>query len=57
MADSSGGTSRGDNNHYQRKSEKNNYLARVPTLSGDSTEFECWKSKMYTRVIDLDDKL
>lgn len=38
-------------------SEKNNYITRPPTFSGDSTEFEWWKSNMYTYIIDLDDEL
>lgn len=38
----------GDNNHDQSTSGQNTYTARPPTFSGDSTEFEWWKSKMYT---------
>lgn len=30
----SGGTSRGDNNHDQSTSEKNNYVVKPPTFSG-----------------------
>lgn len=51
------GTPRGDNNHDQNTSEKNNYIARPLTFSGHSTEFEWWKSKMYTHIIGLNDKL
>ncbi|XP_050889937.1 uncharacterized protein LOC127095267 [Lathyrus oleraceus] len=34
----------------------NNYTARPPTFSGDSIEFEWWKSKTYILIIDLDDE-
>lgn len=37
--------------------EKNNYTVRPPTFSGESNEFEWWKSKMYTHLIGLDDEL
>ena len=38
-------------------SERNHYTAKPPIFSGDSTEFEWWKSKMYTYIIGLDDEL
>lgn len=44
-------------NHGYSNSEKNNHTARPPTFGGDSTEFEWWKSKMYTHIIVLDDEL
>lgn len=44
-------------NHDYSNSERNNNSARPPTFSGDSTEFEWWKSKMYTHIICLDDEL
>lgn len=47
----------GNVNDNYSTSEKNNYVARPPKFSGDSTEFEWWKSKMYTHIISLDDKL
>lgn len=37
--------------------EKNNYIARPPTFSGDPTEFEWWKRKMYTYIIGLDNEM
>lgn len=40
-----------------RNLEKNSYTTRPLTFGGDSTEFEWWKSKMYTRSIGLDDEL
>lgn len=44
-------------NHDYSISEKNKYTARPPTFSGDSTEFEWWKSKMYADIVGLDDEL
>lgn len=38
-------------------SKKNNYISKSPTFSGDSREFEWWKSQMYTHNIGIDDKL
>ena len=38
-------------------SERNHYTAKPHVFSGDSTEFEWWKSKMYTYIIGLDDEL
>lgn len=38
-------------------SGNNNHTARPPTFSGNSTQFEWWKSKMYTHIIGLDDEL
>lgn len=32
-------------------------IIRPPTSSGDSTDFEWWKSKMYTQIIGLVDEL
>lgn len=37
--------------------EKSHYSARPPSFSGDSTQFEWWKSKMYTYIIGLNDEL
>lgn len=37
--------------------EKTHYYAKPPSFSGDSTQFEWWKIKMYTYIIDLDDEL
>lgn len=56
---SSGGTPNplGVVNYDYNTSEKNNYTARRPTFSGDSTEFEWWKRNMYTHIIGLDDEL
>lgn len=47
----------GNVNYDYSTSEKNNYVARPSIFSGDSIEFEWWKSKMYTNIISLDDKL
>ena len=47
----------GNVNHDYNASEKNSYTARCPTFSGNSIEFEWWKSNMYTHLIGLDDKL
>lgn len=47
------GTPRGNNNHDQSTS----YIARLPTLSGNSIEFDWWKSKIYTHIIGLEDEL
>lgn len=47
----------GNVNHDHNTSEKNNYIVRPPTFSGDSIEFEWWKSKIYTYIISLDDDL
>lgn len=44
-------------NHDYINSEKNNYTTRPSTFTGDSTEFEWWKRKMYTHIISLDDEL
>lgn len=44
-------------NHDYIISEKNNYTTRPTTFSGDSTEFEWWKSKMYTNIIGHDNEL
>lgn len=46
-----------NNNHDQSTFSQNTYTARPLTFSGDSTEFEWWKSKMYTHIIGLDDEL
>lgn len=51
------GTPSGDVNHEQSIYDKNNYIVRPPTFSGNSTEFEWWKSKRHTRIIGLDDEL
>ena len=63
MADESGISSSGGTpnpivivNHDYNTSDKNNYAARPPTFSGDSTEFEWWKIKMYTYIIYIDDE-
>lgn len=37
--------------------EKSHYSAKLPTFSGNSTQFEWWESKMYTYIIGLDDML
>lgn len=52
-----GGTPRGNNNHDQSTYDKDNYIAWPPTFSGNSTEFDWWKSKIYTHIIGLDDEL
>lgn len=44
-------------NHEYSTSENNNYTSRHLTFSGDSAEFEWWKSGMYTHIIGLDDEL
>lgn len=44
-------------NHDYITSKKNNYTARPPCFSGDSTEFEWWKSKTHTHIIGIDDDL
>lgn len=36
--------------------ENSHYLARPLTFSGDYTQFEWWKIKMYTYIIGLDDE-
>lgn len=46
----------GDVNHDYSTSKKKNYVSRPPVFNGNSTEFEWWKSKMYTHIIDLDDE-
>lgn len=38
-------------------SDKIYYSVKPPTFGGDSTQFEWWKSKMYTYIIGLDDEL
>ena len=38
-------------------SERNHYTVKPPVFSGDYTEFEWWKSKMYTYIIELNDEL
>lgn len=48
---------RGNNNNNQSAFGQNNYIARPSTFSGDSTEFEWWKSKIYTYIIGLNDEL
>lgn len=50
-------TPRGNNNHGQSTYDKNNYISRPLTFNGNSTEFDWWKSKMYTRITGLDDDL
>lgn len=40
-----GGSPHSNNNNDQTTSERNNYVAKPPTFSGDSIEFEWWKSK------------
>lgn len=50
---SSEGTPCGNNNRDQSTS----YIARPPTLSGKSTDFDWWKINMYTHIIGLDDEL
>lgn len=52
-----GGTPRGNNNHDQSTPDKNNYITRLPTFSGNSTEFDWCESKMYTHIIGFDDNL
>lgn len=52
-----GGTPSGDINHNQSTYEENNYISKPPIFSGDSTEFEWWKSDIYTHLIGLDDEL
>lgn len=52
-----GGSSHGNKNHDQSTSGQNNYTARPPTFNGDTTEFELWKSNMYTHMIGMDDEL
>lgn len=47
----------GDNNHDQSTSVKNNHVAKPPTFSAHSTDFERWKRNMYTHIIGLDDEL
>ena len=37
--------------------EKSYYSDIPPSFSGDSTQFEWWKSKMYTYTIGLNDEL
>lgn len=44
-------------NPNYNNSEKNDYTARPPTFIGDSTEFEWWKNKMYTHIMDRDNEL
>lgn len=44
-------------NNYYITSEENNYTIKSPTFSGDTTEFEWWKSNMYTHIIGIDDEL
>lgn len=51
-----GGIPHGNNNHNQSTSDKKNYIARLPTFSGNSTEFDRWKSKMYTHIIGFNDE-
>ena len=33
--------------------KRNNYTSKPSTSNGDSTEFEWWKSKVYTRIRGL----
>lgn len=47
-------TPRRNNNHNQSTS---GYIVIPQTFSGDFTEFEWWKRKMYTHIIGLDDDL
>lgn len=37
--------------------KERHYSTRPPTFSGDSTQLEWWKYKMYTYIIGLGDKL
>lgn len=48
---------RGNKNHDQSTFVQINYTSKSPTFSGNSTEFQWWKSKMYTHIIGLDGKL
>lgn len=48
---------RGNNNHDQSTFGQNTYTARPLAFNGGSTEFEWWKSNMYTYIIGLDDDL
>lgn len=44
-------------NHDYSTSRRNNYVAKPPTFSADSTEFEWCKSEMYTQIIGIDEEL
>lgn len=44
-------------NYDYSTSEENNYTNRPLTFNRDSTQFEWWKSKIYTHIIALDDEL
>lgn len=44
-------------NYDYRTPEKNNYTARPPNFSGDSTKFKWWKSKMCTHIIGIADEV
>lgn len=57
VSDNSGGNGGNIVNYDYSAYEKNNYTAKPPTFSGDSTDFEWWKSKMHTHIISVDDEL
>lgn len=42
---------------YYSNSKINNYTTRPLNFNGESTEFEWWKSEMYTHIMGLDDEL
>lgn len=44
-------------NSDSNTSKTKNYTSKPQTFSGDSTEFEWWKSKMYTHILGVDDEL
>lgn len=50
-------TGDGDIPYDYSASENSQYSTRPPTFNNDSTQFEWWKSKMYSYIIGLDDEL